>query len=497
MHRWNCQILNCPCKLVQERYRELFWQHPRYHTHEHAAELCKRECGPNTDPGEQKHQLHLTLSSQNLTDDTYPHYRLTKKSHICRVIPKPPLVRQRSRSSNPTPSHEFTSLVAPADAVAAPFSECSEVDGFYSDPAYEDYKPPFLRGISISADNIPALCVNDCPLTPTPLKEFRALISSPIHSRPRRWSIPKHSETNESNTSSRSGSYEHLASVSDSKWHSERTGQKRTCSPTPSEYKKVTSSRSVDLTPSCPQQNGNKCHEKLVFGSQSKHVNKHYGVMGGTITSPLHELEAFDYADPPNSNVHFMDDIEVLHCDNNGGRYHNSVHDIHVEVPKGAVPKGMSVTLEIGVALFGAFLFPVGMKAVSPILWLCTHPKQFMFHLPIEVKLPHCLQLTGLADITSLQLGFLKGGHNSDDKGNIPFRYSGRAKFQPRSSYGAIRTKHLCYLCLTANYTSPQFCPRTLFCLIRVVPRPIYCRTWDINFCVSMFLKTCIEVSSL
>ena len=231
--------------------------------------------------------------------------------------------------------------------------------------------------------------------------------------------------------------------------------------------------------------------KKLEFGSQSK-------LETSTESAPhLPDLEAVDYADPPNSNVYFMDELEILECNSNGGRYDNSVHDIHVEVPKGAVPEGMSVKLEIGVALFGAFLFPVGMKAVSPILWLCTRPKQFMFHLPIEVELPHCLQLTSLEDITSLQLGFLKGGHNSDDKGNIPFRYSGRAKFQPRSSYGAIRTKHLCYLCLTANYTSPQFCPRTLFCLIRVVPRPIYCRTWDINFCVSMFLKTCIEVSSL
>ena len=149
--------------------------------------------------------------------------------------------------------------------------------------------------------------------------------------------------------------------------------------------------------------------------------------MEKTTASPLLELEVVDYVDSP-SNVHFMDDIEVLHCDSNGGRYYNSVHDIHVEVPKGAVPKGMSITLEIGVALFGAFLFPAGMKAVSPILWLCTHPKQFLFHLPIEVKLPHCLQLTGLADITSLQLGFLKGGHNSDDKGNIPFRYSGQSQ---------------------------------------------------------------------
>jgi len=248
--------------------------------------------------------------------------------------------------------------------------------------------------------------------------------------------------------------------------------------------------------PSCPCQTERiRHHDKLMFGSQRELRNQH-GVMERTIVYPPLELEVVDYVDRPNSNVHFMDDIEVLHCDSNGGRYYNSVHDIHVEFPKNAVPEGMLVRLEFGVALFGAFLYPVGLKAISPIVWLCTLPKCFMFHLPIEVKLPHCLQLTSLADITPLQLGFLKGGHNSNDKGNIPFRYSGQAKFQPHSSYGAIRTKHLCYLCLTANYTSPQFCPKTLFCLIRVIPRPIYDCNWDINFCVAMFLNTCIEVSS-
>ena len=192
MHRQNCQIPNCPCKSMQERYRELYRQHPSYHPHQHAAESYKRECGTNTDPGERKHQFHLTLSSQNLTNDTHPHYHLTTKSHIRRVMPKPPLVRWRSNDLIP--------------AVAAPGDGRSEVDEFYSDPMYEDYKPPLLREISISTDNISALCVNDCPLTPTPLREFRTLISSPMRSRPRRWSMS--SETNESNLSSRAGSHE-------------------------------------------------------------------------------------------------------------------------------------------------------------------------------------------------------------------------------------------------------------------------------------------------
>ena len=537
MHRRNCQIPNCPCKSVQERYRELHRQHPSYHPHQHAAETCKRECGPNADPGGRKHQLHLTLSSQNLTRDTHPHYHLTTKSHIRHVMPKPPLKRQRSRSCDLTPSRESPPEFSP---VAVAPADGAEVDGFYSDP---DYKPPYLREISISADNIPALCLNDCPLTPTPLREFRTLISSPMRSR-KRWSIPKTplksvqekqastetSETDNSNTSSRSGSHEHLATGSDSELHSERTGQKRIYGPTPPNpngWKEVTSlgesgyDSTAENIPPIPRwynkvtsmgESGydstnfstSSSHEHLATGlvdltpSCPKNITHHDKHLERTTTSPhLHELEAVDYIDPPNSNVHFMDDIEVLQCTSSGGRYHNSVHDIQVEVPKGAVPQGMTVKLEVGVALFGAFLFPVGMKAISPILWLCAQSKQFTFRLPIEVKLPHCLQLTSFADITSLQLGFMKGGHNSDGKGNIPFRYSGQATFQPHSSYCTIRINHFCYLCLTANCTSPQFCSKTLFCLIRVVPRPIYSCTWDINFCVAMFLNTCIEVSSL
>jgi len=277
--------------------------------------------------------------------------------------------------------------------------------------------------------------------------------------------------------------------------HKAMWGDHGLCTNPLDEHEATSDDHGFCTNPSCPCQTERIRHlDKLMFGSQSKLGNQ-YAVVKRTTAYPLLELEVVDYVDPPNSNVHFMDDIEVLHCDSNGGRYYNSLHDIHVEVPKGAVPEGMLVKLEVGVALFGAFLFPAGMKAVSPILWLCTHPKEFMFLLPIEVKLPHCLQLTSHEDITSLQLGFLKGGHNSDDKGNIPFRYFDQATFQPHSSYGTIHIKHFCYLCLTAK--SLQFFSKALFYLIKVVPRPIYSCTWDINFCVVMFLDTCYQVSSL
>ena len=222
MHHPNCQIPNCPCKSLQDRYRKLFHHNPSYVPQQHVAETCKRENGPNADPRESKHQLDLTLS--NLTTKTHPHYHLTNKSHICRVT-KPPLLCQRSKECDLTPRSE----IAP-DFPQAAADDSSEDKRFNSDQTYEDSKPPLLlREISISAENIPALCLNDCPLMPTPLRKARTLSSSPMHLKPRHWAMHKTTlktvkedsqstdslETNESNTSSQSSSVEEIASVSD------------------------------------------------------------------------------------------------------------------------------------------------------------------------------------------------------------------------------------------------------------------------------------------
>ena len=54
MHRRNCQIPNCPCRSLQDRFGELFHQNPSYVPHKHAAETCKTECGPDANPREPK-----------------------------------------------------------------------------------------------------------------------------------------------------------------------------------------------------------------------------------------------------------------------------------------------------------------------------------------------------------------------------------------------------------------------------------------------------------
>ena len=124
-----------------------------------------------------------------------------------------------------------------------------EDSGYDADPTYEQCKPPlFLREISISAENIPALCLNDCPLSPTPLREGRTLASSPMRLRSKRWSMQKTTlktvkensqstdslQKNKSNTSSQSSSLEKIGSVSDGKLEPATAKQKHSGSSFPS-----------------------------------------------------------------------------------------------------------------------------------------------------------------------------------------------------------------------------------------------------------------------
>ena len=94
------------------------------------------------------------------------------------------LQRRRSKSVDLTPISESPMKLAEDPTLRLPIylpshnppttsgDSTDAVDGVCSDPEPEPgfQRQSLLREISISADNIPAVCVNDCPLTPTPLR---------------------------------------------------------------------------------------------------------------------------------------------------------------------------------------------------------------------------------------------------------------------------------------------------------------------------------------
>ena len=204
-------------------------------------------------------------------------------------------------------------------------------------------------------------------------------------------------------------------------------------------------------------------------------------------------LEVVDYIDP---DMSFLDPIEVIQCSSSGGKYTSQVHGVTLKIPSGAIPQGIAMRIEFGVTLSGPFSFPTNTRRISPIVWLCiqqTQPTPFGFLKPVEVKLPHYLDLTSEDSIRSLQLKYLKASHDCDEAQTFHFDTEGEAIFQPRSSYGTIHTQHFCFICLVAAARC-DLTPSSYYFLMRVIPRPVSSTAWDINFCVGHFLQTFIEV---
>ena len=192
----------------------------------------------------------------------------------------------------------------------------------------------------------------------------------------------------------------------------------------------------------------------------------------------------------------FMDPIGVFTCDRSGGEYCNVLHDFTIRIPQDAIPEGLQVKVELGITCSGPFEFPHSLRPVSPIIWLhVTQPKMFQFHKPIEITLPHCLNLEKNHDVENLSLQFLTAGHKPMNvRGNYVFTVAeGRAKFHLGNTYGMLYTNQFCFGCIAAKLTQEDLA-RVTYCLVTVEPSFNTAPNWYVYYCICYCLKTCIQV---
>ena len=183
------------------------------------------------------------------------------------------------------------------------------------------------------------------------------------------------------------------------------------------------------------------------------------------------------------------------HCTSQGIEYNDEWNAFTLKIPQGAIPEGESLTIDIGVAQYGPFQYPEGLRPVSPVFWICVRDKKcFHFLKPVEVTIPHFLTLDGEEDVQSLGLTFLKGDHEMSLKQKTHFKQAeGTALFRPGSDYGVLHTHHFYYLCITSKI-SKETIRKAKFCMFATIPRefathkPTYA-----FFFVTFFLKTCLE----
>ena len=213
-----------------------------------------------------------------------------------------------------------------------------------------------------------------------------------------------------------------------------------------------------------------------------------------TTISPSASISGVDL-----SGVHFVDSLKVIACGPEGGVFHSKSNNVTITFPKGAIPSGMHfVNIEFGVALLGPFDMADhdscgDMNPVSPFVWICTDVTDFTFSKPITIFMPHFISCDTQQDCESLV--FMKGDHRLvDEEGRFQFREcDGISKFRLRNMKGSLTTQHCCFLCICSKVPSISI-SKANYCLMMVMPRQSDLERFEVIFCITYFLQTCIEV---
>ena len=184
----------------------------------------------------------------------------------------------------------------------------------------------------------------------------------------------------------------------------------------------------------------------------------------------------------PQDVVSFVDYTSAYTFDHHGTTV--SIHDIEVTVPPGAIPEGIIVHIEMGVALYGPFSFPENRQPVSPILWFSIKEDVELL-LPITYKVPHVI-----ADIGSVNLMFVKAKHTSRHRNHFTFEEIPDAEISTSEpGYGSIISEHRCFLCIAAGKTK-NLALKKKYSLHVITKR----KDSEILLACTYFLKTCFEV---
>ena len=197
------------------------------------------------------------------------------------------------------------------------------------------------------------------------------------------------------------------------------------------------------------------------------------------------------------ANIPFLHH-QVLKCDSSGQKLHIEDHDITLTIPEGAVAKGKNLYLEVGVTMYGPFIFPTYVQPISPILWLCPLDGDFAVNKPIQIKLPHFLTGLSTDKLQEYRIAFMKANHLDiiDQYDQIYYNFqdiNSSEEFcsDEYKSYGVLAIEHCCFYCIKAN-KSPEMIRDATYCLIRIEKStPL---RYEIRFPTTYLLNTCIKV---
>ena len=161
-------------------------------------------------------------------------------------------------------------------------------------------------------------------------------------------------------------------------------------------------------------------------------------------------------------------------------------------IPSGSIPQNKIITIDIGITFCTELmsLLPPEFKAVSPIVKVCIKEEpDFRFLKPIKIQLQHYLDLQSEGTSNSINIHFLKSGHNL----SCFHVTDGVEEFDCNTQYGKLIIDHFCTFCIAADKTKIDPC--SIYChIIRVIPRQICRPKWDAIYCVALYTCTIVRL---
>lgn len=146
------------------------------------------------------------------------------------------------------------------------------------------------------------------------------------------------------------------------------------------------------------------------------------------------------------SSIKFFDTLETICV--SGEKINWDGHDLQLDIPDGALPKGIVPKISFGVSICGNFHLPPSMKLVSAVFVVDVTPSS-CFMKDVELRIPHCLDMSvQLCDCVSFV-------HAPFDKlcqtTSFSFTKLSGGVFKPNSEYGSICTRDFCLIAVAVD----------------------------------------------
>ena len=265
-------------------------------------------------------------------------------------------------------------------------------------------------------------------------------------------------------------------------------------SDTPPQQSSKRSSLSADPPNSTPSSSKPHVASVITFSETGSLSSSQSDTTQSESASSVHsvqELQPHSYITPKqHSDIPFIEPLQVLECNSNGGMFSSKSHEIDVYIPEGAVNSESPLNLEFGITLHCPFAFAkdAKMKPVSPIVWLSVQ-EEVSFNKHIELTLPHAVNCGEDTQILAFYKAQKKGRRYQFERMKPPGSGigMGSGKVQTKLSKGP-------YLICIAGKATPELVRKTNYCIIKAVPKSTDELSWKVQFCVAFFLPTCIEV---